>query len=664
MANPFWKSTRILFRYKRLMAIAFVGALISAACFGAGLTMILPTLKIFFSESDSVVQQRQFARDLMDEQNPPNVRETGQWLLDRVEESKRPPLQQLVEERFLQPDHEPWRQDMGQWILKQVPSDPFRSFAMILGVIGMLTVVGSLGRYMHVVLTLKVINRCAMMWRAQMMRRLLHAPMIAIHTNGSGDYISRLLSDTAGLAGGYRAVMAKTAAEVLKGIFALGAALLINWRLTAIALVGFIPIGVLVRKFGKHVRRASRNAMSTAGQMLRHLKESLDAAEVVKVHDAEGRERRRFAQLNRLKYQEDMKVCRINAMSGPLIETIALFGVIGIALIAGWAIFRHGEDPTEFFMVLIMLAAAGRSLKMIGNLNNTIASAGAAAERVFEVIDLKEEPIGLAARRDLPQLPQHEKTVHFDQVSYAYPGQDHPAVNDVNLNVPFGHTVAIVGGNGSGKSTLLNMLPRLFDPAVGRVLIDGVDIRNVNLRSLRSQIAMVTQRSVLFHGSIAQNIAYGRNWYDRESIVAAAKSAHAHEFITRLPQGYDTPLGESGTGLSGGQRQRLCIARAILRDPSILILDEATSQIDTESEARINQAMRALRHSRTIFVIAHRLSTVIDADLIVVMADGVVVDQGKHDALLERCDIYQSLTRNQFANDTGASRGGANDQHG
>jgi ABC-type multidrug transport system fused ATPase/permease subunit len=250
---------------------------------------------------------------------------------------------------------------------------------------------------------------------------------------------------------------------------------------------------------------------------------------------------------------------------------------------------------------------------------------------------------------DRPVLSRHRSELVFDHVSFAYPEADRSAVQDVSLSIDFGQSIAIVGTNGSGKSTLLNLVPRLAEPTAGRVLIDGVDIADVSLRSLRKQIAMVTQQTVLFEGSIADNIAYGRRHTPRTDIEAAAKAASADGFIQALPRGYDTSLGEAGSGLSGGQKQRICIARAILRDPAILILDEATSQIDAESEAKISEAIEHLREGRTTLIIAHRLSTVVDCDRIIVMDDGHVIDQGKHQELLKRCDVYQTLVRTQLA---------------
>ncbi|NJL31170.1 MAG: ATP-binding cassette domain-containing protein [Phycisphaerales bacterium] len=286
-------------------------------------------------------------------------------------------------------------------------------------------------------------------------------------------------------------------------------------------------------------------------------------------------------------------------------------------------------------------------------LSTHIRETEAAAGRVLESLAMPVEPVSLQERSKLRSLPRHQRDIVFEQVTVRYPGAAKPAVVNVTLEVKHGRTVAIVGGNGAGKSTLLNLLPRLIEPEQGRVLVDGADLAGVNLRTLRNQIAMVTQQTILFEGTIAENIAYGRRWDTMENIIAAAQWAYADEFISELPHGYQHMLGEQGSGLSGGQRQRLCIARAILRDPAILILDEATSQIDADSEAKITQALSRFRHGRTTFIIAHRLSTVVDADVIVVMDQVRSSIKAGTANLLGRCGLYQNLVQNQLVNGTG-----------
>jgi subfamily B ATP-binding cassette protein MsbA len=276
---------------------------------------------------------------------------------------------------------------------------------------------------------------------------------------------------------------------------------------------------------------------------------------------------------------------------------------------------------------------------------NELQAASAPAQRLREILAEPREDQDDASR---PSLPRHRQEIRFDHVSFSYPGAARMAVDEVTLRIPHGVRLAIVGPNGCGKTTLVSLLPRLLDPDRGRVLIDGTDIATVSLASLRGQISVVTQETILFRGSVAENIMLGAPGATRQRVIDAAIRAHAHDFIQNLPGGYDADVLEQGASLSGGQRQRLAIARAILRDPAILILDEATSQIDAESEYHINEALTEFCRDRTAVVIAHRLATVLGADQIVVMESGRIVDRGTHGELLERCELYRGLTRTQL----------------
>jgi subfamily B ATP-binding cassette protein MsbA len=405
---------------------------------------------------------------------------------------------------------------------------------------------------------------------------------------------------------------------------------------------------VLLRKFGKAIRRSRRSSLEKQGNMVTNLSEVMKGQMVVKVHNAEGYEGRRFRKINKQMFQFMMKARMARAISSPVLKILSTCGMAMMAIVAAWLIFEYGIDPARFLTVLFLLAAAANSVKPLSKLHMQIAESQVGAERILSLLKEPTEPSNFRDGKDFPVLAQHSKSIEFKNITFTYPTGEQPAIEDVSLQVKHGQTVAVVGGNGSGKTTLLSLLPRLFEPQSGQILIDGRDIAEVRLRSLRQQMAVVTQKPVLFQGTIAQNIAYGHQYISRQKIEAAAKSAYADQFISELPDGYETKLGEDGVGLSGGQSQRLCIARAILREPLIMILDEATSQIDSDSENKINQAMRELRGGRTIFIIAHRLSTVIDADVIVVMDDGQIVDQGTHLELLGRCNAYKTLTQTQL----------------
>jgi subfamily B ATP-binding cassette protein MsbA len=432
----------------------------------------------------------------------------------------------------------------------------------------------------------------------------------------------------------------------------LGVALLFNWQLTGIFLIGVPIIGIVLHRFGRTIRRATKRALGQMGKMLAALQEALQALAVVKVHQAEGYERRRFNRINRAVYKQEMKARVARAMSSPVVESIAMIGFMTVALVAAYFAFELGKaKPKDIVFVLGMLGAAGAAFRPLANLNSDLQTSAAAAERLHDALCMEVEPNTRRhpALHTARALPRHCNSVVFENVSFRFPEAARDALQNVNLTVPHGSVCAVVGSNGAGKSTLLNLVPRLYTPAKGRVLIDGVDIADCSLRSLRRQMAMVTQQTVLFEGTIADNITYGSRTASMDRIIAAARQAHAHEFITELPEGYDSPLGEWGSRLSGGQRQRIAIARAILRDPAILILDEATSQIDSDSEAKIAAALAEFEHGRTTFVIAHRLSTVVGADMIVVMEDGRIAAVGKHEQLLDESPAYRVLCQTQLA---------------
>jgi len=608
--NPFWRTTAVVLVYKRQLALAMLGALISALCFGSGLAMILPVLHLLLNNKQK--------------------------------------LDVLITQYLANPDRPQIIQELGQWLAAHVSTDPFWAFLVVMAVILTLTIVGSTGRYIHQLLTITVIAKAVVSWRNRLFHRLIRAQMGVILQTGYADHISKIAMDTRVLGRGMTEVLGKAAAKILNGAAALSVALWLDWRLTLIALIGAPVIFVLLRKFGKRVRRASRKMMQHRGRMVAMLNESFGGISVIKVHQAEGYERRRFDRLAQAVFSQEMRKRQAQALTGPVVETLGLTGVIVVASVAAWYIFRLNVPAERFMTVLAALAGAAASLKPLSTMNNRLQEASAAADRILSVMDTPIESTADRRTRSLPPLPRHHRDIVFDAVCYTYPNQPSPAVDAVSLEVRFGQTVAIVGPNGSGKTTLLSLLPHLLTPMSGRVLIDGTDTNDVRLSSLRRQIAVVTQQLILFEATIAQNIAYSRPHIPMDQIIAAAKTAHAHEFIVDLPQGYDTMLSEGGHGLSGGQKQRVCIARAILRDPAILILDEATSQIDADSEAKINMVLRSFCHGRTTFVIAHRLSTVIDADLIVVMVNGKIIDQGQHAQLLDRCEAYRTLTRNQL----------------
>lgn len=530
-------------------------------------------------------------------------------------------------------------------LVELLPSDPFRAVIAIMSGLAVLTVIGATASFFHQFLALEITNRAIASLRAEVFKHVLAMPLSAVQRRGAAELVSRINKDSIALQGGMLALTSRTVAQLTKGLAAFAAAVWFDWRLTLVALVVAPVLGGILRWLGRRIRRATKAALEAQEDLLRVSNESIQGIRAVKTATAEGAAAGRFEAANDAVLREELRVRTARALANPTVELLAVFVLIGLALIAARQIIDGAMDFDSFMLALGALGVAGGSLQPLAGLVNEIQAAGAPAERLDEIL---AEPDEHQETRDRPVLPRHGRELVFEGVRYRYPGADRDALSGVDLRVPHGEHVAVVGPNGCGKTTLLSLVPRLFDPDDGGLFVDGRDVREVTLASLRDQVGVVTQETVMFRGTVRENIAFGRE-VDDATLHRAAALAHATDFVERLPAGFDTAVAELGTSLSGGQRQRLAIARALVRDPSILILDEATSQIDAESEEQINDAIAEFRKGRTLLVIAHRLSTVLAADRIVVMDEGRVVDQGEHQTLLERCEVYARLARTQLA---------------
>lgn len=537
-----------------------------------------------------------------------------------------------------------------------------KTIAAVFATIAVLAIVGNFIRFFQEYLSDKSAISATNDIRRHLYDHVLHIPMNFFGLQGTSDVTSRLVQDAQVLQDGFKTVLGQSVQEPIKAFFALGLALYIDWRLT-LFIVAFTPIMLaVIKKFGKKMRRASRAALQKSSSMLGQIEGTLVGIRVVKAAGAERFERRRYSSIMSLLKNEQLSMARYEALSTPTMEVLMLLLVGCVLVMASYLMFVHRSlDAARFMMIMACLVALAESLRKVSKLNTVLARSNAAAARVFETLDMPVERSRRAVEKSARvNLQPIAREIVFEDVSFSYANTNAAALTDVNLRVPRGAAVAIVGRNGSGKTTLAAMLPRFFDPKSGRITIDGVDIRNATLRSLRRQIGIVTQEAVIFPGTIAENIAYGHPLASRlhestetarqlrTEIESAAKRAFCHDFIMEKPQGYNTPLDGLGGQLSGGQRQRLNIARAVLRQSPILILDEATSQVDAESEHLIQQAIEQLMHERTTFVIAHRFSTILSADTIVVMDRGRIVGQGKHEELLASCETYQQLYERQL----------------
>jgi ATP-binding cassette, subfamily B, bacterial MsbA len=427
-------------------------------------------------------------------------------------------------------------------------------------------------------------------------------------------------------------------------MFNVGALFYLNWRLALCLMVAAPIIAWLVRNVNIRFRRYSTRIQNSMGDVTRVSKEALDAHRVVKVFNAQGHILRLFEQANELNRHTNVRLISARSISNPIVQMLAALGLAGVLLIANREIAAGTMTVADLIPFVIAAMLVSQPLRRILNVAGPLQQGIAAGASVFAVLDGPTEPQGgtFAPRRVRGE-------VEFRDVSFEYATENGAVLHDVNLAVPAGTTLAIVGRSGSGKSTLVSLLPRFYDPTSGLVLIDGMDIRDYRLADLRRQMSLVSQEVVLFNESIRNNIVFGATDVTEAQLLAAASAAYVMEFAEQLPQGLDTVVGDRGVLLSGGQRQRIAIARALLRDTPILILDEATSSLDTAAERHIQDALDRLVRNRTTLVIAHRLSTIESADRILVMSDGRVVESGAHAELLAQRGVYAELHRLQFS---------------
>jgi ATP-binding cassette, subfamily B, bacterial MsbA len=433
-----------------------------------------------------------------------------------------------------------------------------------------------------------------------------------------------------------------------------------NWKLAGVMLLVAPPVAYLTTNFNKKLRRYVNSRQQSGAEMLDVAQEAISSQRVVKAFGMEEHEGRRFAAAARKQMRDQLRAMRIYFVSPIVLETLGVVAVAGLLIYAQRSISRGQMSVGDFAAFLLCMFKTYDPIRRLSRLQHDLQQGLASASRIFRVMDAETE---MRDRPDAARLEKFEREIEFRHVSFSYgAGFDLPVLEDVSFRVRAGEMVAIVGHSGAGKSTLINLLPRFYDVTAGAILVDGRDVRDLQLKSLRAQIAMVTQDVHLFNDTVRANIAYGAVERSRDdaALRAAARAAMADDFISRLPGGYDTVVGERGLILSGGQRQRIAIARALLKDAPILILDEATSALDTESERLVQQALNNLMRGRTTIVIAHRLSTVRRADRIVVMDAGRVAETGTHQELIARGGIYRKLYDLQFAEEIEAEAAALN----
>jgi len=514
-----------------------------------------------------------------------------------------------------------------------------------LGVIGLYMVKGS-AYYGQTYLMGWVGQRVIHDLRNNLYQQITRQSLAFFSHRKTGELMARVSADTLLVQGAVSTAVTALMRDTVSIIFLLAVVFYQDWLLATIAFTVFPLVVYPIIRFGRKMRSATFDGQETLGAMSALIEETISGIRVVKAFAMEAYENSSFQRLTDDFFKCQMRVMRVQALSFPIMEMLAGFGIAGVLFYGGIRISSGATTPGALMSFLAALIMLYEPVKRLANANNVIQQGMAAAERVFEVMDA---PVAVQEPKAPQAMAPFSQSVVLDRVTLHYGDARRKVLDDVSITVARGEVVALVGRSGAGKSSLVNLIPRFMDPVAGALRIDGVDVRQFASGDLRQQIALVTQEIILFNDSVRNNLAYGYDNIDETHLQDAAKAANAHGFITQLADGYDTLIGERGVILSGGQRQRLSLARALFKDAPILILDEATSALDSESERLVQQAIDRLMEGRTTIVIAHRLSTIRNADRIVVLDQGCIVQQGCHEALLAEGGLYKELYDLQFA---------------
>jgi subfamily B ATP-binding cassette protein MsbA len=546
------------------------------------------------------------------------------------------------------------------WINRYLPSDGFQTLFLLLVLVMLGVALKGFFLFLQEVLVADVTQLTLFNVRNHFYRRTLALDLASFNEQGSADLVARFTSDIDSLSQGLNTVLGRVIREPLRIICCLGGAFWLNWRLTLLALI-LVPLSLATTyRAGKIMKRAIRRSLESMSNIYKILQESISGIKVVKAFTMERYERRRFFLETKSLYKKSVRVAVIDALSDPVLELLSLTTVV-IALLSGsYLVLKHQTSLDLFGMRLqlaskpitledlltlyAMLIGVSDPVRKLANVHSKIQRAAAASDRICALMDRRPE---VEDRPEAVRLPRHSHAIEFRDVTFGY-SHFKQVLHGINLKVRHGETIALVGPNGCGKTTLMNLLPRFWDVHDGSIRIDGHDIRDIRLRDLRDQVGMVLQDTTLFNDTIANNIAYGNRHISRQAIVEAATRAYAHQFISQMPDGYDTVLGEQGIGLSGGQRQRIAIARAMLRDPAILILDEATSAVDIQDEALIRKAIEEFVRGRTTFLITHSLSSLQIADRVILMNEGRIEALGTEAELRRSSPLFRRLYEIHF----------------
>jgi ATP-binding cassette subfamily B protein/subfamily B ATP-binding cassette protein MsbA len=691
----FLRALRHALPYRRRLGLSIFCALMAAVLWGLNFTSIYPVLKILHSEQtphEWIDEQiKHLEREIRDnEQHIAPLTEKKAGLEKRLQEMNADPRQAdktaPVEQQIRDITHELYKferrlgaarnslyyhQVGRKYIYKLLPPDCFQILFGVISLVLVGVVIKCFFEFAQESLVGSVVNLSLFDLRNRFYRNVIHLDVDQFGEHGSSELMARFTNDMESLGAGLKALFGRLVAEPLRAVICVIMACFISWQLTLMFLI-LVPIAVLIlARVGRIMKQATRRLLERMSSIYKILQESFQGIRVVKAFTMEPYERRRFCTATKDYYHKAMRVVNIDALADPIIEVLGVAAVAGALLAGSYLVLRREttvwgvrltHQPLEAASMLqlyVYLGMIADPVRKLSSVFTRLQSACAASDRIFAYVDRQPRVRGnsdgprLRLARPVRPGPGQEPAaepppagrpafVEFRNVCFSYEPQ-RPILTNIDLEVRSGETVALVGRNGCGKTTLLGLIPRFFDPDHGAVVIDGRDIRTVHLRSLRQGIGIVTQDTILFDDTIYNNIAYGSRGAQPAEVEAAAQRAFADEFIVKLPRGYQTRVGELGGKLSGGQKQRLALARAILRDPAVLILDEFTSQIDSESETMIHRALKDFVVGRTTFLISHRPHTLELADRIVVLESGRIAAVGTHAELMAGCPAYQRL---------------------
>ena len=538
--------------------------------------------------------------------------------------------------------------ELGTALLNNIQTlfvrDKFQTLLAISAIVVFMTILRSFFKFIHGYTGAYLSNRMRIDVSVELHGKILNQSLSFFSKEGVGATISVLTYDTSLLHRGAKIIFDKMLLEPVNIVVALGIAFWLNPRLAALAVVGFPVIGYAVNRFGRQIKKNTRKPLKNVSTILSRLQESLFGIKIVKSFVMEDYERERFRDENERMLKNAMRAVRARELVTPVVSIVGALGVSLFIVLGGRDVLNGTMSYGSFITFYAAMGAVITPLRKLSKAAGEIQASLAGAVRTFEFMDRLPGVIDPPGAVEMPPI---KGEVVFDNISFSYDGKK-SVIQDLSLRAEPGEIIAFVGFSGAGKTTLINLLHRFYDVSKGQILIDGVDLCSVKQASLRSQIGLVTQETILFNDTIANNISFGREDYSRERVIDAAKAANAHEFIQELPKGYDTSIGEGGMLLSGGQRQRIAIARTILKDPAIFVLDEATSSLDSVSESLIQEALARLIKGRTTFIIAHRLSTIQNADKVVVLDNGRIEAVGRHAALYSSSPIYRTLYEKQL----------------